>query len=255
VTTDVNEVNDDIQRLNALIDGELTPAEQADVAGRLASDRHFARAHATLARLKAAVGELANETPVPVLPRARRFARTRHLLMSATSAGLHRYGPMAAGIAVILALCGAVMLGTVLTAGRPSPGETASVDPIALTLASLPQGTRIPALDSAGLRLVDVAIAPAGQANAVVAQYRGPHGCRIDLRLHPFDIPSTLSGTSLSTWRVDDIVYELAAHGMPAWRFALIADAAEQQTRHGGMPANAERRLREANAAPPPCAG
>jgi ferric-dicitrate binding protein FerR (iron transport regulator) len=45
--------------LNALVDGELAPAEHAAAAARLAGDREFARAYATLTRLKAGIDEIA----------------------------------------------------------------------------------------------------------------------------------------------------------------------------------------------------
>ncbi len=42
---------------------------------------------------------------------------------------------------------------------------------------------------------------------------------------------------------------------MPAWRFAIIAEAAEQQTRIGSDPEPIDRRLRQANIGAPPCLG
>jgi hypothetical protein len=42
---------------------------------------------------------------------------------------------------------------------------------------------------------------------------------------------------------------------MPTWRFVIIAEAAEQQTRIGSDPARIDRRLREANIGAPPCLG
>ena len=48
---------DAIERLNALIDGELPPAEHAALADRIAAGRDLAHAHATLARLKACIVE------------------------------------------------------------------------------------------------------------------------------------------------------------------------------------------------------
>jgi hypothetical protein len=64
-----------------------------------------------------------------------------------------------------------------------------------------------------------------------------------------------LSGTDRHTWTSGDLVYELVAHGMPKSRFAIIAGAAELQTRAGSDHDRVDRRLREANIAPPPCLG
>ena len=64
-----------------------------------------------------------------------------------------------------------------------------------------------------------------------------------------------MTGSSRHRWTVDDIAYELVAHGMPDWRFALISEAAERQTRSGRLPRRMEQRLREARSSAPPCAG
>ena len=64
-----------------------------------------------------------------------------------------------------------------------------------------------------------------------------------------------LAGTSRRRWIAGDLAYELVAHGMPAWRFDIIADAAEQQTRIGSDPVRIDRRLREADIGAPPCLG
>jgi hypothetical protein len=42
---------------------------------------------------------------------------------------------------------------------------------------------------------------------------------------------------------------------MPGWRFAVIAEAAERETRDGRTPDAVGRRLREARALAPPCTG
>ncbi|PWB64110.1 MAG: hypothetical protein C3F17_07790, partial [Bradyrhizobiaceae bacterium] len=57
------EPQDDTERLNALVDGELAPAARAALAERIAADRSLARAHATLARLKSCVAELGEAEP------------------------------------------------------------------------------------------------------------------------------------------------------------------------------------------------
>ena len=64
-----------------------------------------------------------------------------------------------------------------------------------------------------------------------------------------------LSGTGLHRWVTGTLVYELTAHGMPDWRFRVIADGAEQQTRSGADPARIDRRLRLASRGATPCLG
>jgi hypothetical protein len=68
--------------------------------------------------------------------------------------------------------------------------------------------------------------------------------------------PATpLSGSSRYRWTVGNLTYELVAHGMPVWRFNIIADASELQTRLNADHNRINRRLREARTGAPPCAG
>lgn len=230
---------DDLLPLNALVDGELAPAARAEIAARLAVDRELARAYAVLAQLKATIGEAADAAPTMSLPSARRPIGWR----------------LAAAAACIAAVIGVGLLaGHGLLSGA-SPDAATAEGPTAITLASLPAGTNIPRLDTAGLKLIGLAIDP-GEVPLITASYRGPHGCRLDLRAWPAgaDAP-TLTGTSRRTWTAGGLVYELVAHGMPKWRFAIIAEAAEQQTRSGSDHDRIDRRLREANIGAPPCVG
>jgi hypothetical protein len=126
----------------------------------------------------------------------------------------------------------------------------------AVTLAALPGNPVIPRLDAAGLVLEDVKVERAGEVHLLLASYRGPHGCRLDLRVSPAGSAVPVgAGSSRHGWDVGALAYELVAHGMPGWRFAIIADAAEQETRAGRTPDAARRRLREARALAPPCTG
>lgn len=232
----------DFEKLNALVDGELAPAERAELAARLAVDRELAAAHATLAHLKAAVAETAEDCPAFTIARpSRRPVWRRH----------------AAAIAACLVL--AAGAGLLALRGEWFDSESSLTStaegPTAITLASLPAGTTVPRLDAAGLKLIGLAFHP-GSVPLFTASYRGPHGCRLDLRAWPVGATAMKGdGSSLRQWVAGDLVYELTAHGMPAWRFEIIADGAEQQTRAGVDPARVDRRLREANRGAPPCLG
>jgi hypothetical protein len=230
--------NKDLLLLNALVDGELAPQERAAIAARLAVDRDLARAYATLAKLKASIGEIAEESPVILLPPVKR--RIRWLVAAA---------------ACVAAVVGIGLLAKSKLLFDRDAAAIIVEGPTAITLASLPAGTTIPRLDTAELKLIGLAIDP-GQVPLFTATYRGPHGCRLDLRAWPIgsDAPA-LAGTSRRSWTSGDLVYELVAHGMPAWRFAIIAEAAEQQTRIGSDPEPIDRRLRQANIGAPPCLG
>lgn len=231
--------SDDLLRLNALVDGELAPLERAEIAARLAVDRDLARAYATLARLKATIGEMAAEKPAISLPAKKRPV-------------WRRAGAAAACAAAIVAI--ALVANTELPLDRDM-AATPAEGPTAITLASLPPGTAIPRLDTAGLKLIGLAIEP-GKIPLFTASYRGPHGCRLDLRVWPAGASAPeLAGTARYSWVAGDLVYELVAHGMPAWRFAIIAGAAEQQTRLGSDHDRIDRRLRQASIGAPPCVG
>ena len=228
----------DLLRINALVDGELAPTERAELAARLAVERDLAHTYATLARLKAVVADDADDTPPIYLPLARR-----------------RGWGGAAGVAAALAAVIAIALfaaSDFLSGGiAEAPNESAT----AITLASLPAGTTIPQLDTAGLKLVNLDIEP-NHVPVFTARYRGPHGCRLDLRAWPVgEPPAPLEGSSHYRWTVGGLSYELVAHGMPVWRFDIIADAAELQTRLHPDHHHINRRLREARNGAPPCAG
>ena len=227
----------DLLRLNALVDGELRPGERAELAGRLAVERNLAKAYAVLARLKATIGEGADEMPQIALPPTR--ARSGWRSMAAVAA--------CAVAAIAIGLFGA----NKLVSEREAPIES----PTAITLASLPAGTTVPRLDTAGLKLVSLAIEP-GHVPIFTATYRGPHGCRLDLRAWPTGSAApAIAGTSHYTWTAGALTYELVAHGMPAWRFDIIADASELQTRLNIDHQRINQRLRQAEIGAPPCAG
>ena len=116
------------------------------------------------ARLKATIGEAA-DAPVPiVLPPRRRLA----------------WGVMAAAACLIVAIGFGIIAARNVLPMAGAESETAE-GPTAITLASLPAGTNIPRLDTAGLKLVGLAIDP-GSVPLISASYRGPHGCRLDLQ-------------------------------------------------------------------------
>lgn len=230
----------DLERLNALLDGELTPSERAEIAARLAVDRDLASAYATLALLKAATAETVEGCPTIVLRRPWWVTARRRI---------------AAIAACIVLVVGGVVLVKQGWLADESPVAGAAEGPTEITLASLPAGTTIPRLDTAGLKLINLAVNQDG-VPLLTATYRGPHGCRLDLRVWPVgaDAPA-VSGTGLQRWVVGALVYELTAHGMPDWRFKLIADGAEQQTRAGADPGRIDRRLRQASRGAASCLG
>ena len=231
--------SDDLQRLNALIDGELPPAEHAALAARIVAGRELAHAHATLARLKACIVQGIEDAPTPDLPRLQAPFWKRSA------------GPIAAAAAA----AGLMFVIVVEYEQRASELQESRPD-AAIVLAALPASPVIPDLTVAGLKLVGTEVETVAGTSLLVAAYRGPRGCRLELRVHPSAavVPAT-SGTSRRAWTVDDLAYEMVAFGMPAARFAAVAGAAEAATRARRLPDAADGRLREASRAAPPCVG
>ena len=232
--------SDDLQRLNALIDGELPPAEHAALAARIAAGRDLAHAHATLARLKANIVDGAADGPVPSLAPLRVSSWRR-----------------SAGLAAAAAAAAALILAILIAYGQQSfVSDRPNRPDAAIVLAALPAAPVIPDLTAAGLTLVGTEVETVAGTPLLAAAYRGPRGCRLELRVYPSaaKVPPT-SGTLRRAWTVDDLGYELVAFGMPAARFAAVAGAAEAAARAGRLPDNAGGRLREASRTAPPCVG
>ena len=172
---DSEQRHQDLLRLNALVDGELPPAERAD-ARRAAGGR--ARSGARLCHAGAAEGGDCR----------RGWTRRRRWPCRRRSGGLGRR------LVACLAAPGRGGLGSRRHArgrrcSRPTTSSRAMHEapdeaPTAITLASLPAGTTIPRLDTAGLKLVSLDLNP-GHVPIFTARYRGPHGCRLDLRAWP----------------------------------------------------------------------
>jgi anti-sigma factor RsiW len=231
---------DDIARLNALVDGELSPGEHAALAARLATDRDFAHAYATFTRLKACVVESAEAVPVADI--ALHARRSRRPILVAAIVG-------AAAAACLALLFGAT---TLIAPRQPTPVVLSANE--AITLVALPEAPVIPDLAVAGLRLVGTTVEAAGPSRILVADYRGPRGCRLELHVRRADMAAPVAeGTARHSWVVGSLAYDLVAYGMPQARFAVVAEAAEQATRSRRMPEPASQRLREASVAAPPC--
>lgn len=227
-----------IERLNAFVDGELTPAERAEVAAQIRAQPSVAHAHAALARLKACIGETA-ETAHPiqiVLP----SKRSRGKSLASAAAGIVMF---ALGF---LAPMSSMRIHNEYQA-VPADGRE-----LVVMIAALPSQPVIPQLDDAGLILTDIKLERVAEIRLLVASYRGPHGCRLDMRVSPAgsDLPSH-TGTSHHRWTVGPLDYELVAHGMPNWRFAIISFAAEHQSREASGSESVRHRLREARAYAP----
>jgi hypothetical protein len=223
--------------VNALVDGELMPRERAAAAARLAGDREFARAYATLTRLKAAVIEVAEDAGA---------------IQVNLPLGQERRMAALAGAGVALAAAIAVAVGVAINWRGPEE-RLVEMQSQTVTLASFNQTAVLPDLAPAGLKLAGTLIQPSGRGQVLIATYLGPRGCRLELRVQPaVGAVVATGGTDRRSWQVGDLVYQLIAYGMPAERFAAVAEAAERATR-GGSPGGVDRQLREARVFALPC--
>lgn len=226
--------------LNALVDGELGPAGQAMAAARLRTDRDFARAYATLTKLKAVVAERGEAAGLA--------AADLPLIETAQPAMSRRW--LAYGAAACLALVfGATALLVLQPVAVETQGRNASTMPfVSVTFSGDPI---IPDLSSAGLQLSRTVVTASTGVQSLVATYLGPRGCKLELWVSNAPV-AVAGGTDRKRWQVGELVYELVAFGMPSSRFARVAGLAERETRATRPPEEAEP-LIQARAARPPC--
>lgn len=224
--------------LNALVDGELAPAEHAAAAARLAGDREFARAYATLTRLKAGIAEIAEDRELDI--RLAPPASRRRIAAVGIPAAL------AAAVALV-----AFMPMFVSGPEAPSAAIAPAKDVIAVAFAVDPV---IPDLSPAGLQLARTVVSTNAGAQALVATYIGPRGCRLELWVSNASASAkSANGTDRRSWRVGGLAYELIAYGMPSARFEKVAEAAEKATRATVLPEDVDQRLIEARVSTAPC--
>jgi anti-sigma factor RsiW len=228
---------EDLEALNAFVDGELRPDEHARMAARIAAEPGIARAHATLAELRAGIAGYADATQPPVLKAQPSRARWRL--------------PAAAAMVALFAGLSLVQLHSART---ELTAPLAARDDTAIQAVSLGK-PMIPDLSPAGLTLIRVDRGADSPLDHLVAVYTGPRGCRLELHVRPLGSAPIVApqSTHRHEWADGASVYELLAFGMPLDRFAVVAEAAENQTRALASPD--QLRLREARVSAPPCVG
>lgn len=176
------------------------------------------------------------------------------ILVPAADARRWRLAGYSAAAAVFVGLCVAAWF-----VFQPQP----DVDPLAkatkeeaVVLAAFPVRPFIPDFAPAGLKLRDVAYRKEAGGPLLVATYKGPRGCRLELYVRPSgraaDLPA--AADRKHQWSASGLTFALVAFGMPETRFALVAGAAERQTRLNADPGVAQQQLRQA-AVSPPCIG
>ena len=222
------------QRLNAYVDDELSAKEKAAVAEDIAADPELARGVAVLQALKAELAEFSQNEPA-----------------NGTRSG---GGPLPSSFPRWLsAACVAILLfGGSLFAERlfqPAPdpllarhmawAETEPPVNAATPNAGVVSafwGSQLPSLEPFGLRLSAVKLFASEAGDEVLhAGYIGRRGCRVSLFLVPAGAEATrfdgLKDLLHAEGDAGRWTYHLLAQDMNAARFALIAQALEEQLR------------------------
>lgn len=207
------------ERLNALADGELAPAEQRAMAERLASSPATTERLRGIVRLKQELEALPADEAPP--------------LPSISTSSRPRWRQVAA-IAAVLVIASAVALTPVLL--RRDTSESFLVASLAAheqfaSASSQPEAAIAPAaaapvaseLARLGLQLVWQKIAANGE---VRIGFVGTRGCRLSLHVSPHAQLTSRADPAISTltgWNAQGRSYFLIATGMPPARFELIA--------------------------------
>ncbi|MCK5275160.1 MAG: zf-HC2 domain-containing protein [Alphaproteobacteria bacterium] len=256
--------------LNAYVDGELSPGDDARVAQAIARDPALAVHVATLSRVKSALSGLAVEPTESIHLPSHRWSKA--MLAVAASVGL--FVAVMSGV-----LTGFLHFGSDRSnwyqeaasahaewASEPSAPDAREVDAnlylVSMDRLNLP--AQAPDLTSAKLRLTYLKFyeADADYPAALHLGYTGRRGCRLTLwaTAAPHTLHTRLAefreGKMRSfRWRQDRIAYALFATGMEENRFTMIAAKVHEATRKmRGFDDETRMALREVSGKAPPCA-
>ncbi len=247
----------DWTRLNAYVDGELSPQEAASVANAAAADAEIARQISLLYKLKGDVG-----AALPLAPEG---------LAASALAPARRTWPRRASLLVPVAAV-AALVAALLLAALPDRGASdddllasaqrlharwlardeaqAAVQAPAL-MDSLTRFGRLPVvpdLESTGLAIGLVDVFERASGPVLQIGYRGHRGCHLSMfvsaaRLLADPAAPVEDPDRLHAWTAGELNYMLLARGMDRSRFDLIAGLVEGATR-SRTPLDAADRLK-----------
>ncbi|MGY6697007.1 MAG: anti-sigma factor family protein [Roseinatronobacter sp.] len=220
------------EKLNAFVDGELSPAEAAQVAAMIADDARIAHRVLRLHQMKAALAGFADAVQLPPMPEDR--ARRPSLLRKAASLG-------AAAAFVIAVLIPIPTSGP----GLPTLSDTSlALHDTWLALGndaglwSLPVGFEWiePVMRTSRLELV---YAREGEALQHLG-FKGANACRLSLFVSVTDPSEKPLRLTLSDdrqhaiWQTGGFAFEMVARDMAPARFATVATGLREGSgRHG----------------------
>ena len=257
------------QDLNAYIDGELSPHDDARVALAIAQDPGIAARVAALTRLKSMLSGLGDEIPQPVvLPDPHRtfrwlgIAASLGLLVTVGIVMLTVFTPFGTGDDGWYREALAEHADWALNPARPDAGEVdANLFLASVERFGLPVQT--PDLTSAGLRLTYLRFYPATETATAALHlgYTGRRGCKVTLwaGAAPQGLGIALAESRVDNlrgfrWRSGDTAYALFATGMAERRFTLIAGKVYEATRsRRGFDEDTRMALKNASTSAPPC--
>ncbi len=251
------------QRLNAYVDGELAPADEAEMAALIAKDRELASMVATLTQLKATTATSLPDAPPIAVPPPRRSARFAALaaaslvVLLGAGAGFWWFSTPPLDAAVQQALVRHEEWAA--NPGAPQGLESGS---LLIGLERLGREVEVPDLSDSGLHVARVkVIERTGGAPGLHVAYVGSRGCRVSLVIEQSGAGRELrrtrhDGVDVATWAEGTVAYTLLASGMYGPRFDLLTASTEQATRQRRPPPEPVRQaLREQRDLSPPCVG
>jgi hypothetical protein len=197
------------ERLNSLLDGELSPAEASDTAEALRNNPSLTARLADLARLRAITTAIDTDLPTPCIP------------PSPVPRPWQRPGSLMGGALIALSIVASILI--LLPAQEP-PSLVAHRRFLATPADATGAAAGLPDLSAAGLRLAR--IEPVG--GGTYAGYVGPRGCRLGLWLGPRDgapVGGSKGWRSETVEQADgQVVWIAATPSMDAGRFAALAE-------------------------------
>jgi anti-sigma factor RsiW len=251
------------ETLNAYVDGELTPAETAQVAEQLAQDPGLARRVAELSRLKSTLFDLRQPCPEPIRLKPAGYRRrglvAALFLFMALFSGWQLFEERALPPDLVAQ---AVVAHNGWLSGGHAEKAGASGELLKSSLKRLQLDAYVPDLSRAGLSYDGIRPVSFQSQKGLHVGYRGPHGCRVSLVVFKDD--SRRSGKAIDTfayggyqiygWQVRGAAYYLLAPRMDPQRLQQIARVVQRMTRsHRTMDGRAMMALQQARDASTPC--